>query len=116
MAEAGFQIEDYRAGTRSDDSESVKSGKYFAGVRGHADDPESAVEAVEAALGGEPSAFSNFRAERMIAIGPGGALRRDRRDDRGSAVAAKGRSGSQLSDPPGGAELADSQARPKGTQ
>ena len=80
MAEAGFQIEDYRTGIRSEDPETITSEKYFAEVRGRADDPARAVEAVKAALGGEASTFSNFRAERMIAIGPGGALRRDRRD------------------------------------
>ncbi len=79
LSRAGFEVENYTPGRRADDSNAVASRKYFAEVRGRADDPATAAEAAKDALGGEASGFSNFRAERMITLGPSGTLRRDRR-------------------------------------
>ena len=79
LSRAGFEVEHYTPGRRADDSDAIASGKYFGEVRGRADDPPSAAGAVEDALGGEASGFSNFRAERMITLGPRGTLRPDRR-------------------------------------
>ncbi len=79
LARAGFELESYTPGRRADDPDAIASENYFAAACGRADDPASAAEAVEEALGGEASGFSNFSAERMLTIGQGGALRRDRR-------------------------------------
>ena len=79
LSRAGFEVESYSPGRRANDPGAIASRKYFAEVRGRADDPASAAEAVEEALGREAAGFSNFRAERMITLGPRGPLRRDLR-------------------------------------
>lgn len=79
LSRAGFEVENYTPGRRADDSAAIASRKYFAEVRGRADDPANAAEVVKDALGGEASGFSNFYAERMITLGSKGPFRRDRR-------------------------------------
>jgi len=79
LSQAGFGLESYTPGRRADDPEAIASRKYFAEVCGPANDPTSAAEQVKRAVGGEPAGFSNFRVERMITLGPRGALGRDRR-------------------------------------
>lgn len=79
LSRAGFELESYTPGRRADDPEAITSRKYFAEVCGPASDPTSAAEQVKQAVGGESAGFSNFLVERMITIGPRGALGRERR-------------------------------------
>ena len=79
LSQAGFELVNYTPGRRANDPHEITSGNYFAEVRGRGDDPASAAEAVRGAVGGEASGFSHFFAERMIAVGPRGELRRERR-------------------------------------
>ncbi len=79
LSQAGFELVNYTPGRRADDPHEITSGNYFAEVRGRGEDAASTAEVVRGAVGGEASGFSNFCAERMIAVGPRGELRRDRR-------------------------------------